>query len=238
MVTDSDASASARAYRSIRDGVLDGTYPPGTMLGEASLAADLGVSRTPVRAALARLQDEGWIAVYPKRGALVQGLGERAMADLADARLVLEATSVGRAAPDLRRRLADALDRSIDAQREAFVAKDLHAFIELTIAFHRGFVEASGNRVLLELDDRLSDRQRFVLFAAGERLLSRCADIIAEHQVLTAQLRDGDVARFASTLRAHISETYATPIPESPLEGIMSLPARADAIDARRRGQE
>ncbi len=204
-------SAAERAYRMIRDSILDGTHKPGTMLGESSLAADLGVSRTPVRVALARLQDEGWIVVYPKRGALVQGVTERTVTELADARFVLETTSVDRASDELRQRLADRLDHSIEGQRDAFRRSDVRGFIDLTLQFHRGFMEASSNRVLLELYDQLSDRHRFVLFAAGDRLLARCAEIIAEHEILTEQLRAGNVTEFANTLRGHIAESNSLP---------------------------
>lgn len=213
-----DGSAGERAYQGIRDCIIEGRCPPGTMLAEASLAADLGVSRTPVRTALARLQDEGWITIYPKRGALVHGLDERARAELADTRAVLESTSVGRASDEVLSRLAERLERSVEAQREAFAAGDLKRFIGLTNQFHRGFVEAGGNRIMLELNDRLSDRQRFVLFASGDRLLTRCMDIIAEHELLIEHLRSGDAAAFSSVLRRHISDTYATAVPELPFE--------------------
>lgn len=206
------ASASERAYRAIRDAILDGTHQPGTMLGEATVAQQLGMSRTPVRAALTRLQEEGWIVTYPKRGALVQGLSERQIAELADARYVLETTAVDRAPAALRAQLADELDESIERQRAAFDAGDVREFIELTLQFHRGFVEAGGNGVLFELYGRLADRHRFVLFANGERLLTRCEAIMHEHRQLAAHLRAGDVAAFAAVLREHIGEVV-------PLEG-------------------
>ncbi|MGO2034035.1 MAG: GntR family transcriptional regulator [Brevibacterium aurantiacum] len=199
-------SAAERAYRLIRAQILNGTHQPGTMLGEAGLAADLDVSRTPVRVALARLQDEGWIIIYPKRGAIVQGVDERTVAELADARFVLETTAVDRAPDALRQKLADALDTSIHAQREAFDAGDIAAFIDLTLQFHRGFVEAGDNQVMLELYSQLSDRHRFILFASGERLLDRCEAIIDEHVALVEHLRTGDSTGFANTLRGHLAE--------------------------------
>lgn len=213
-------SASERAYRSIRDDIIEGVLATGTMIGEASVAAELGISRTPVRVALARLQDEGWITIYPKRGALVQGLSERTIAELADARLTLEATSVSRASDALRAQLAERLDASLDAQRAAFAADDVRGFIDLTLAFHRGFVEASGSAVLLELHDRLSDRHRYVLFASGDRMLARCTEIITEHVALVAHLRAGDAAAFAEELRGHISETGAVVVPALAVHGI------------------
>ncbi|RGC65264.1 putative HTH-type transcriptional regulator YdfH [Micromonospora sp. MW-13] len=200
----------------IRDGILNGVHPTGAMLGEESLAAEIGVSRTPVRTALARLQDEGWITIYPKRGALVQGLSERAVADLADARLLLESAAPARASADARKLLAERLGRSIEAQREAFRDDDVRHFIELTIEFHRAFVEATGNSVLLELNDRLADRQRFLLFSCGDRLLARCGDIIAEHETLVERLRIGDASGFAEALRAHLADTYATELHKLP----------------------
>lgn len=222
MTEPSSLSASERAYRAVRDRIMEGSFPPGTMLGEATLAGDLGVSRTPVRTALARLQDEGWITIYPKRGALVQGLTERSVAELADARLVLETTGVKRASETQRARLADRLDAAIADQREACAAEDVRRFVALMLAFHRTFVEAGGNGVLLELYDRLSDRHSFVLFASGERLLSRCEEIIAEHEALVRHLRAGDAAGFAEALRDHISETGATPVAAFSVEGVTS----------------
>lgn len=214
-------SASERAYRVLRDRIVDGSHPPGTMLGEASLATELGMSRTPVRVALARLQFEGWVVVYPKRGVLVQGLSERTVAELAGARFVLETTGVDGAAGALRERLADRLDRCIERQRDAFDRSDVRAFIELTLQFHRGFVEVGGNSVLLELYDRLGDRQRFALFAAGPELLARCEEIIGGHEALTRHLRAGDTVAFAATLREHIAESGSVPGEAFALEAAM-----------------
>ena len=209
-VADSNLSANELAYQTIRSGILDGIHTPGSMLGEASLAQEIGVSRTPVRSALARLQDEGWITVYPKRGALVNGLSERAIADLADARLMLETAGVMRASTRARHALASRLTASIGVQRKAFAARDVRAFIESTIDFHRSFVESAENTVLLELNDRLADRQRFLLFSYGDFLLARCAEIIAEHEQLVGHLASDNAEEFASALHDHLAGTYGT----------------------------
>lgn len=207
------ASAAERVYRALRDAIIEGRHPAGTMLGEATLASDLQVSRTPVRAALARLQSEGWIVIYPKRGALVQGITDRARRDLADARLVLESTAIGRAAPEVLDRLVIELDRSVERQRDALMAGEIRRYIDLTVSFHRHFVEVGNNEVLLELNDRLADRQRFVLFAAGDRLYAEREKMIAEHHELVTLLRAGDLPGFTDALREHIEHTYASPIP-------------------------
>ena len=202
-------SAAERAYAYVRGQILDGEYPPGTMLGEAALAAEIGVSRTPVRVALARLQDEGWIHIYPKRGAIVQGIDERTVAELADARFVLETTAVERASEPMRQRLAEKLDGLITQHRAAFAEGDVARFIELTLEFHRGFVEAGDNRVMLEMYALLSDRHRFSLLMNSRHLLDRSDELIAEHEALVAHLRAGDSAAFATTLQGHIAENAA-----------------------------
>ena len=210
---DGNTSAAERAYRVVRNGILNGAYPANTMLGEETLATEIGVSRTPVRSALARLQEEGWIVIYPKRGALVRGLSERAIGDLQDARLILESAGASRANAAVRDALTDRLHDSIAAQRAAFRDRDVRRFIELTIGYHRAFVEAAGNDILLELNDRLADRQRFLLFSKGEHLLARCDDIITEHETLVEHLRTGNATAFTEALRKHLDDHY---VPHSP----------------------
>ncbi len=209
----SDApSASELAYRHIRDAILTGTYEPGTMLGEIPLAKEIGVSRTPVRTALASLQDEGWVTRYPKRGALVRGLTDRAIDDLVDARYVLESTGVQRSSHVMRTQLRERLESHIRDQRMALERSDIRAFIESTISFHRSFVEIGDNHVMLELYDRLADRQRYLLFKLGPKLLERCEDIIAEHRELVECLSREDPAPFSETLRRHLSDTNERPV--------------------------
>ncbi|SLM90309.1 Transcriptional regulator, GntR family [Brevibacterium yomogidense] len=207
-VTTDDSSAAGRAYRHLRDAILEGGFAPGQMLGESGLAEDLGMSRTPVRAALARLQEEQWVTIYPKRGALVNGLSDRDISEIADARYMLEASAAQRATAVTTERLLPRLEESLREQEAALEDGDLPLFIDLTTGFHRMFVEMGGNAVLLEMSDRLADRRRFMLFRQGERLIERRAAMIAEHRALIEALRSGDVARFAESLRAHLRDTH------------------------------
>lgn len=207
-----DSSAAGRAYRHLRDAILEGGFTPGQMLGETGLAEDLGMSRTPVRAALVRLQEEQWVTIYPKRGALVNGLSDRDIAEIADARYMLEAAAVQRATAATIERLLPRLEESLDAQEAALAEGDLPVFIDRTTGFHRMFVEMGGNAVLLEMSDRLADRRRFMLFRQGARLIERRTAMIAEHRALLEALRSGDVAVFAESLRAHLRDTHHAPV--------------------------
>ncbi|MGC3953211.1 MAG: GntR family transcriptional regulator [Propionicimonas sp.] len=207
-----ERSAADLAYTTILEAILSGEYAPGVMLAETTLGAELGVSRTPIRSALTRLQDEGWITIYPKRGALVRGMTDREIADLIDARLILESVSVRRADRAVLSVLAARLENEVELHREHLARRDLRSFIESTIAFHRSFVQAAGNSVLLEFNDRLTNRQRFLIFRYGDSYLARANEIIAEHQALIDAVRSGGGPEFAEALRVHLKGTYGTPL--------------------------
>jgi DNA-binding GntR family transcriptional regulator len=200
-------SSADRAIGFIRQAIIDGTFPAESMLSESQLASQLGMSRTPVRTALVRLQDEGWIRVYPKSGALVRGLTPEDVANIVDARVVLETSGVTRATSEVRARLAVDLLPAIQEQREVLAAGDMRRFVELSVEFHGAFLTVGGNPYLIDLGERLSNRQRQMLFARQEAMRSRSDHIIDEHQALLDCLREDDPARFDHILRAHLSDT-------------------------------
>lgn len=202
-------SAAERAYEALRTRILDGELEPGTMLGETPLAAELAMSRTPVRSALTRLQDEGWVTIYPKRGALVRGLGPRAIAELAEARVLLETASMRRATDAARASAAERLEDLIADQRAALAARDLPTLVRTLQTFHRVFVEAGDSQVQLELYARLADRHRFALSSEGEGLFARGEEALTEHTRLLQTFRDGDESAFEEVLRAHVAENGA-----------------------------
>src|SRR5690625_2907115 len=145
-----EPSTADRAVMFIRDAIIDGTFVTESMLSEVDVAEQLGVSRTPVRLALARLQDEGWVRIYPKRGAMVRGLSSDERTDLSHARFVLESSGVMLASSTERTRIADDLKPNLAEQRTAFTAGDITRFIDLTLEFHSAFLHVGSNRYLIE----------------------------------------------------------------------------------------
>src|SRR5919107_1038207 len=90
IVTERPPSAARRAYEHVKARLLDGTYRDGVLLSEGAIAAELEVSRTPVREAFLQLEGEGLLELYPKRGALVVPVTVAEVADVFDARMALE----------------------------------------------------------------------------------------------------------------------------------------------------
>ena len=140
----SHPSAATRAYDHLKRAILEGTHPGGTLLTEGEVAERLGVSRTPVREALLRLEAEGLVRLYPKKGALVVPVSAQEAHDVVEARALIEEWAAGRAWP---RRARSPRSWSCCWRRCAGPAR-ADAFLDFTAAdraFHERVVAAAGN---------------------------------------------------------------------------------------------
>jgi len=151
-------SASARVYAALKRNILDGRQAGGSFVTEGELAAATGVSRTPVREALLRLEVEGLVRLYPKKGALVVAVSADEARDVLEARLVIEEWAAG----VMWRRRAEAipeLEELLAEMRADRAAEDMSAFVEHDRLFHEVIVAAAGNCVLTHTYQGLRDRQ-------------------------------------------------------------------------------
>ncbi len=196
-------SASERAYRHVKEQVLEGALPGGELISEGEIAEALGMSRTPVRAAFGQLESEGLLRLYPKRGALVVPVSARETEAVMETRWVIERYAIEQA---IERR--DGLAAQLASAAEDQVALDGAAFVEADRAFHRELVAATGNEILLALYDSLRDRQRR-MGRAATRSAERRASILSDHRELAAALAAGDGGRALATLRRHFDEALA-----------------------------
>ncbi|WP_222711106.1 GntR family transcriptional regulator [Quadrisphaera setariae] len=196
-------TAAQRAHAQLREAVLSGALAPGSMLSENDLAASLQMSRTPVRAALARLQEEGWVTIYPQRGALVRELTADEVREAAQVRHALEVAGVRQAAPGARVRLASQQAEGLDAQRAALRSGDVGGFTSHAMGFHRAFVALAGNGLMLATYDRLQDLQQLSIARSAPRLLDDPDTVLLEHQRLLDTAVDGDWVAFAERLGEH-----------------------------------
>lgn len=210
-----DASASGAAYRHLRAQILDGHLAGGVMISEASVADELGMSRTPVREAFLRLQVEGWLRLYPKRGALVVEVHPHEREEIIQARLLIESDAVDRISvtsqgqPELSMRLQEILA----LQAAAAAHEDLNAFALLDADFHSAIVEAGENRFLSEFFSSLSDRQRRMTARSLWRRAERFDLVVAEHTELTQLIGMADTEGFRAALESHIRGIHRELLP-------------------------
>ncbi|MGW4502295.1 GntR family transcriptional regulator [Micromonospora sp. NPDC004336] len=196
-------SAADRAYRHLKRAILEQIHPGGSLVTEGEIAEAAGVSRTPAREALLRLEAEGLVRLYPKRGALIRPVSAREITDVIEARRLVELHAAERVWPR-RRELREHLAARLAEMRAAHAAGDLTALMAADRAFHATVVDAAGNEILAELYQRLRDRQ-LRMGEASFRLSPGWAETaLAEHADQLAALDSDDPRRWLAAVAAHI----------------------------------
>ncbi|MFI6347618.1 GntR family transcriptional regulator [Streptomyces sp. NPDC050560] len=196
--------AADRVYRHVKEGVLDRVYEGGTLLTEGELAEAVGVSRTPVREALLRLEVEGLIRLYPKKGALVLPVSAQEIADVVETRQLVETHAARKAVPASPVLIAR-LEELLETQREQAAAGDLAASAVTDRTFHAEIVRSGGNEILSRLYDRLRDRQLRMGVAVLNAHPDRIAKTLAEHQEILRALKAGDAEAAVRAVDRHVS---------------------------------
>ncbi|MFQ6197875.1 GntR family transcriptional regulator [Streptomyces sp. NPDC000405] len=197
-------AAADRVYAHVKDAVLQRRYEGGTLLTEGDLAQAVGVSRTPVREALLRLEGEGLLKLYPKKGALVLAVSAQEIADVVETRLLVEKYAAGKAVPAPPALIAR-LEELVDDMREQAAAGDLNAVSRSDRAFHAEIVRSAGNRILSDLYEQLRDRQLRMGVAVMHAHPDRIAKNIAEHTEILTALRTGDAEAATDIVHRHVS---------------------------------
>ncbi|MEV1048431.1 GntR family transcriptional regulator [Streptomyces sp. NPDC049916] len=195
--------AAERVYTHIKEAVLDRRYEGGTLLTEGDLADAVGVSRTPVREALLRLEVEGLIKLYPKKGALVLAVSAQEIKDVVETRLLVEEFAARKAVPATPQLVAR-LEQLLEEQRRLAEDGDLAAVAVKDRCFHAEIVSHAGNEILSRLYDQLRDRQLRMGVAVMEAHPDRIQANITEHGELLAAIRAGDAEAAAQVVRRHV----------------------------------
>ncbi len=205
---DASHSATERAFQHVRARVLDQTYSPGSLLTEGEIATAVGVSRTPVREALLRLEAQGLLRLYPKRGALVLPVSAGEMDDVFEARELVEGFAA-RKAWKLRETVLPQLDELLAAMTTAQARGDAVALSGADRDFHAAIVRAAGNQVLIRLYDGLRDRQTSMGIAAAGLSPKWMERAVSEHTAIVAALRSGTAASLRSLVQEHVAGARA-----------------------------
>ena len=186
--------------------VLSDPAVSGTFINEQVVATEVGVSRTPVREALLMLAAEDLVQLVPHRGAFVAPLPGREIAELMQARGVIECWA---ATTSLTAGVApvEAMAAVLEQQRAIVERGDAKEFIELDSQFHALLVEAGGNSVLGRLYDNLRAKHVLLGVVALQRSATRRQDVLAEHQAIVDGLAAGDPAAAEKAILSHLGTT-------------------------------
>ncbi len=191
-------------YESIRTAILRNVLGPGQRMSVPELARQLGVSRSPVREAVVRLERDGLVQSTPHRGAVVTQPDSEQLRELYEVREALEGFTANLAASRLDPSEIEGLRSLLRAHRAALEAGDLDRYVGTDLEFHALVRQASKNRRLIQLHQTLEAQIRVALYATASQpgnmeLAHR------EHVELFATLEAGDPVLAEERARLHVS---------------------------------
>ncbi len=192
-----------RAYQELKQIILEHQVPPGGKLNEIELAAALGISRTPVREALNRLGKEGFVEIFPQRGAFVVQYSAKDIYELFLIRENLEGLAAGLAAERVTDRDLTRLEFCIRGFKEPYQKRDVQRYARQDFRFHQTIVLMSDAPRLINLISTLLDQIRiFRLTPIG--LSDQMKGALTEHQGLLEALRRRNPEEADRRMREHI----------------------------------
>jgi DNA-binding GntR family transcriptional regulator len=197
-------AAHLRVVAELRAGIVNGRFQPNERLVEADLTQALGVGRSAVRTALARLEQEGLVAHERNRGARVRLVDEREAVEILEARAVLEGLAARQAARRASALDVEALERILRRMRALLNRGDLLGASDQNAMLHRRLLEIGGHRTATRLISTL--KSQLVRFQFRTILLpGRSERSFAEHREIVRAVASGDPDAAEAAMRAHLS---------------------------------
>ena len=193
-----------RAYEELKGLIQGGTYPAGTFLSERQLAGRLGMSKTPIKSALTRLDMEGFLAVSPQQGIVVREPSIREIMDLFDIREALEGFVVRRMAGRLAPAQAARVRENLREQARAAKSGDVEAATRLDAEFHIMICEFLGNREISQALWRMREKLHRLILGNFTRVPRRMGDSVREHAGIARAIFRGQGELAAERIRKHL----------------------------------
>jgi DNA-binding GntR family transcriptional regulator len=235
------ASRSQQAYWQLHEKISSGELEPGSVVSEASLAKDLGLSRTPIGEALRRLAEEGIVEQVPRYGTIVREIPTSELAELFEIREALEGMAAGKAAEQMTpsslediARLCDTIDHEI-ASAKAQHAKRLEdealrRFLAADMAFHLVIIASAGNRRLLDMIQQTRSVSLMFKARRGEHSIERVQQAASAHRAILQALTQRNAEEATRLVVSHIRSSREQSLVERPREhngvnlGTINLP--------------
>ena len=195
-------------YEELKRQILIGEIAPGTRMMEVELADDMGVSRTPVREAIRKLEKEGLVTIEPRRGAYASDISIKDIVDVLEVRQELEGMAAAMAAQKATEEQKEQLSKVTEQYRAAVESGDVEEMIKFDEAFHKIIVGCSDNKTLGQLVSQVQElalRFRYIYYDDFARFGSQPM----EHKEITDAIISGDADKARKAAEEHISHLKA-----------------------------
>ena len=190
-------------YEELKKKILKGIIKPGTRIMEVELAEQLGVSRTPVREAMRKLEKEGLVIIEPRRGAYVSDISLAEMVDVLIVREDLEGLASYLATSRISEEDIEVLEEIIEGYNEGIENEDIDTIILLDEKFHKKIVSCTRNNTLIKLSSIVQEsalRFRYLYYND----ISRYRTMAVEHKKIVNAIRSGDAKMAREVADKHV----------------------------------
>ncbi|WP_179953924.1 GntR family transcriptional regulator [Denitrobaculum tricleocarpae] len=207
-VIDPRQSRSSQVYAILRSAIIDLTLPPTMVIKKEEIAAQLGISRTPISEAINRLAEEGLVEIFPQHGTYVSKIRTGDVLEGAFLRRALEVETVREVALRITREVLNDLDRNVRYQKANLEADDLDAFHRLDIEFHQMICDFLGfTKVRRAIDSSRAqlDRVRKMMLTVVDRPI----ETYHEHLAIVDALRKGSPDAAGEAMTRHLAAGIA-----------------------------
>ena len=196
-------------FNTLRKAILRGELKPGERLMEIQLANKLGVSRTPIREAIRKLELEGLVLMIPRKGAEVAQITEKNMQDVLEVRKALEELSVQLACERITPEQVEEMKMAAEDFRKVLKSGDVTKIAEADVKFHDIIFAATNNQRLITLLNNL--REQMYRFRVEYLKQKECyPQLLEEHDKLIALISGGNVEEACEIIGRHIDNQAST----------------------------
>ena len=204
-------------FNTLRQAILTGELKPGERLMEIHLAERLGVSRTPIREAIRKLELEGLVTMIPRRGAEVAQITEKSMSDVLEVRRALDALCVELACDRITEEELARLEQACSDFEAAVKTRDNKVIAQADVKLHDIIVQATGNSRLIQLVNNLSEQMYRYPFEYIKDS-SRHENLVEEHRIIYESILKKDKETASRAAETHIDNQKKAIIQQIRLE--------------------
>lgn len=192
------------AYQALKEQIVAGQLPAGTFLSERQLAARMEMSKTPIRAALERLETEGFVRVSPQQGIVVREMTIREIADQFELRMAIECYTVRALAGNMTPSQKERLQENLASQGTHTSADSRTEMVTLDTEFHMLLCEFLGNQEMLRVMSQIRDQMQRAIAVVTFENQSRAAESYEEHCEIAEALFSSDADTAVSRMWRHL----------------------------------
>ena len=190
-------------FKTLRQAILKGALEPGERLMEIQLAERLGVSRTPIREAIRKLELEGLVLMIPRKGAVVAEITVTDLEDVLEVRMALEELAVKLACRKITEEQLNAMRQREEIFRKSLYGDDVAACAQADMEFHDAIYAATGNSRLVQILNNLREQMyRYRLEYLKDTHSHEKLD--GEHQAIYENIKNGDKEAVCAMVGQHI----------------------------------